>query len=100
MMDNSREIGSGVIDIRLPDVGTGEVYWYAYAMPTSTGLVHWHLDGNVTIEGTTKEFENLMMDDQMSEETIDLLIKRDRNARSYIVSAVASHTSLNIELAS
>ena len=100
MLDDSREIGSGSLDVRLPDVGTGEVYWYAFAMPTSSGLVHWHLDGNVTIENTTKEFENLMMDNQMSEETIDLLIKCDREAQTYIVSAVASYTNLNIELAS
>lgn len=100
MLDDSDEMGSGFLDINLPGVGQGEAYWTAYAVLTSSGSTGWHLDGQVTIENTTREFSNLMMDDRMTEETINLLVRQDRETQSSIVSAIAEHTGLSIELIS
>lgn len=101
MLNDSIDLGNGTIPIRLTNVGEGELWWMAFAIATmGNGYVSWHLDGNVTIDDTTKEFKNLMMDNNMTEDTINLLIKKDPEAQSSVVSAVAEHTGLDIELLS
>ena len=101
MMSDSKLVGNGVIGIVMPGVGAGEVAWMAHAIQVLSGAyVGWHLDGHVTIGDSTREFENLMMDDRMSVEIINLLLEKDQATQSYIVSAVAEYTGLGIELTS
>ena len=101
MLNDSTDLGHGTIHIKLTDVGDGEVEWTAFALPAmGRSYVAWHLDGHVTVGDTTREFENLMMDNNMTPNTINLLMKKDQKAQSYIVSAVAEYTGLDIELSS
>ena len=101
MLNDSARQGRGRIPISLTNVGDGEVNWTAYAIPVmGRSYVAWHLDGHVTVGDTTREFENLMMDDNMTTDTITLIMNKDQEARSYVVSAVAEYTGLNIKLSS
>ena len=96
MLNEAKELGSGKIEIELPDAGKGNLHWQASAFRNLAGdYSGWHLDGTVEIDGTEKNFENIMLNGEMSLNMINLLVMKNRKAREYIVDAAATATGLN-----